>query len=78
MIAFGRKITSSGQLKSIFPYTELGKNMKPIDHGWTSGRATERFGRMQAGTEASRHSVGSERKRYVIRTDDAGLSGIRS
>jgi hypothetical protein len=31
------------------------------------------FGRMQAGTEDSRYSVGSGRKRYVIRTDDAGL-----
>jgi hypothetical protein len=63
---------------SIFPYTELGKNLKLIDHWWTSGRAAERSGRMQAGTEASRHSVGSKRKRYVIRTDDAGLSGVRS
>jgi hypothetical protein len=28
--------------------------------------------------EASRYSVGSEWKRYVVRTDDAGLSGVRS
>jgi hypothetical protein len=44
---------------SIFPYSELGKNLKLIDHWWTSGRAAEMFGRMQAGKEASRHSVGS-------------------
>jgi len=36
------------------------------------------YGRMQAGTETSRYSVGSGRKRYVVRTDDAGLSGVRS
>jgi hypothetical protein len=41
-------------------------------------RAVERSGRMQAVTEAFRHSVGSGRKRYVVRTDDAGLSGVRS
>jgi len=43
-----------------------------------SGRAAEMSGRMQVGTEASRYSVGSGRKRYVVRTDDAGLSGVRS
>jgi hypothetical protein len=47
---------------SIFPYSELGKNLKLIDHWWTSGRAAEMSGRMQAGTEASRHSIGSGRK----------------
>jgi len=47
---------------SIFPYSELGKNLKLIDHWWASGRAVERSGRMQAGTEASRYSVGSRRK----------------
>jgi hypothetical protein len=78
MIAFGRETTSSERLKSIFPFTELGKNLKLIDHWWTFGRAAERSGRMQAGTEASRHSVGCGRKRYVVRTDDAGLSGVRS
>jgi hypothetical protein len=78
MIASGRETTSSGRLKSIFPYTELGKNLKLIDHWWTSGRAAERSRWMQDGTEASRHSVGSGRKRYVVQTDDAGLSGIRS
>jgi hypothetical protein len=35
-------------------------------------------GWMQAGTEASRYSVGSGRKRHVVRTDDTGLSGVRS
>jgi hypothetical protein len=47
---------------SIFPYSELGKNLKLIDHWWTSGRAVEMSGRMQAGTEASRYSGGSRRK----------------
>jgi len=47
---------------SIFPYFELGKNMKLIDHWWTSGRAAEMSGRMQAGTEASRYSGGFGRK----------------
>jgi hypothetical protein len=41
-------------------------------------RAAEMFGRMQVGTEASRYSVGSRGKRYVVRTDDDGLSGVRS
>jgi hypothetical protein len=47
---------------SIFPYFELGKNLKLIDHWWTSGRAAEMSRRMQAGTEASRYSGGSRRK----------------
>jgi hypothetical protein len=64
---------------SIFPYSELGKNLKLIDHWWTSGRAAEMSGRMQAGTEASRYSGGSERMmlvclasgrdEHVVRTD---------
>jgi hypothetical protein len=47
---------------SIFPYSELGKNLKLIDRWWTTGRAAEMSGRMQAGTEASRYSEGSGRK----------------
>jgi len=47
---------------SIFPYSELGKNLKLIDHWWTSGQAAERSRRMQAGTKASRYSGGSRRK----------------
>jgi hypothetical protein len=47
---------------SIFPYSELGKNLKLIDHWWTSGRAAEMSRWMQAGTEASRYSEGSRRK----------------
>jgi hypothetical protein len=46
----------------IFPYSELGKNLKLIDHWWTSGRDAERSRWMQAGTEASRYNVGSGRK----------------
>jgi hypothetical protein len=33
---------------------------------------------MQAGTEASRYSRGSGRKEHVVRTDDAGLSGVQT
>jgi hypothetical protein len=46
---------------SIFPYFELGKNLKLVDHWRSSGRAAETFERMQAGTEASRYSIGSGR-----------------
>jgi hypothetical protein len=46
---------------SIFPYFELGKNLKLDDHCWASRRAAETFGRMLAGTEASRYSGGSGR-----------------
>jgi hypothetical protein len=55
---------------SIFPYSKLGKNRKLIDHRWTSGRAAK--------TEASRHSVGPRRKRYVVQTDDVGWSSVWS
>jgi hypothetical protein len=47
---------------SIFSYSELGKNLKLIDHWWTSGRAAERSGRMQVGTKAFQYSRGSGRK----------------
>jgi hypothetical protein len=50
---------------SIFPYSELGKNLKLIDHCWPSGRAAERSTRMKAGTEASRYSKGSGRMMLV-------------
>jgi len=33
---------------------------------------------MQAGTEASRYSVGFGREKYVVRIDDTGLSGVRT
>lgn len=59
---------------SIFPYSELVKNLKLIDHWWMSGRATERSGRMQA----SRNSRGSGREKYVVRADDTCLFGIRT
>jgi len=47
---------------SIFPYSELGKNLKLIDHWWTSRQAAEMSRRMQAGTEAFWYSGGSGRK----------------
>jgi hypothetical protein len=40
---------------SIFPYSELGKNLKLVNHCWASGR-------MLARTEASRYSGDSGRK----------------
>jgi len=61
MSASGRETTSSGRCINL-PISELGKNLKLIDHWWTSGRAVEMSGRMQARTEASRYSGGSGRK----------------
>jgi hypothetical protein len=46
---------------SIFPYSELGKNLKLVNHWRSSGRAAETSGRMKVGTEASRYSIGSGR-----------------
>jgi hypothetical protein len=57
MSASGRETTSSGRCINL-PISELGKNLKLVDHYWASGRAADRSGRMQAGTEASRYSVG--------------------
>jgi hypothetical protein len=47
---------------SIFPYSELGKNLKLIDHCWAFGRAAETSGRMLVGTKASQYSGGSGQK----------------
>jgi hypothetical protein len=47
---------------SIFPCSELGKNLKLIDHWWMFGRAAETSRWMQAGTEASWYSGGSRPK----------------
>jgi len=59
------------------PLFELGKNLKLIDH-WTSfGRAAESFGRMQAGTEASRYSEGYGWKSTSSGRMMLGLSGVR-
>jgi hypothetical protein len=58
------------------PLFELWKeNMKLIDHWTSSGRAAETSGRMQAGTEASRHNEGSERKSTSSGQMMLGLSG---
>jgi hypothetical protein len=47
---------------SIFPYSELGKNLKLVDHCWASERVAETSGWMLARTEASRYSGGSGQK----------------
>jgi hypothetical protein len=47
-------------VEAIFPYFELGKNLRLIDHREASGRAAETSGRMQAGTLASRNSEGPD------------------
>jgi len=77
---------------SIFPYSELGKNLKLVDHWRSSGRAAETSKHMQAGTEASRYSIGSglmwtpsritrpdnEREpKTVLRTDSNGKTSTR-
>jgi hypothetical protein len=53
--------TSSGRCTNR-PISELGKNLKLIDHWWASRRAAEMSRRMQVGTEASRYNGGSGRK----------------
>jgi hypothetical protein len=35
-------------------------------------------GRMQAGTESSRYSMVSGRNEHFVRTDDTGLSSVRT
>jgi hypothetical protein len=42
------------------------------------GHAAETSGRMQAGTETSRYNIGSGRNEHFVRTDDAGLSSVRT
>jgi hypothetical protein len=56
----------------------LERNQKLIEYWEASGRAAETSGRMQAGTETSRYSMGSGRNEHFVRTDDAGLSGVRT
>jgi hypothetical protein len=56
----------------------LERNQKMIEYWETSGRAAETPGRMQAGTETSRYSMGSGRNDNFVRTDDAGLYGVRT
>jgi hypothetical protein len=61
MSASRHETTSSGRCINL-PISELGKNLKLINHWWMFGRAAEMSGRMLAGTEASRYSGGSGRK----------------
>jgi len=75
--ASGRDTTSSGRLIDL-PFLEFGKNQWTVREligvrtccwdVWTD----------QAGTETSRYSEVSGRKKHVVRTDDAGLSGVRT
>jgi hypothetical protein len=61
---------------SIFPYFELGKNLKLIDHWEASGRAADTSGRIQAGTVASRYSRGPDGKCTLFRRMILGLTGV--
>jgi len=45
---------------------------------WDSCLTEIRVRTEQAGTEASRYSEVSRQKKHVVRTDDAGLSGVRT
>jgi hypothetical protein len=47
-------------VETIFPYFEVGKNLRLIDHREASRRAVETSGRMQAGTVASRNIEGPD------------------
>jgi len=56
----------------------LERNQKLIEYWEASGDAAETSGRMQAGTETSRYSMGSGQNEHFVRTDDAGLSSVRT
>jgi len=56
----------------------LERNQKLIEYWEASGHAVEMSGRMQAGTETSRYSMGSGRNEHFVRTDDAGRSSVRT
>jgi ABC-type branched-subunit amino acid transport system ATPase component len=45
---------------AIFPYLNLERNLKLVDHCESSGLAAETSRRMQAGTEASRYRGGPD------------------
>jgi hypothetical protein len=56
----------------------LERNQKLIEYWEASERDAETSGQMQAGTETSRYSMGSRQNEHFVRTDDAGLSSIRT
>jgi hypothetical protein len=56
----------------------LERNQKLIECWEAFGRDAETSGRMQAGTETSRYSMGSGRNEHFVRTDDVGLSSVRT
>jgi hypothetical protein len=56
----------------------LERNQKLIEYWEASGRDVETSGRMQVGTETSRYSIGSGRNEHFFRTNDAGLSSVRT
>jgi len=47
-------------VESIFPYSELGKNLMLVEYWEASGRAAKTSGLMQARTKASWHSEGPD------------------
>jgi len=63
---------------SIFPYSELGKNLKLIDHWEASGQVAKTSGRIQAGTVASRYSRGPKEKWTSSGWMMLGLIGVRT
>jgi hypothetical protein len=56
----------------------LERSQKLIEYWEASRRATEKSGLIQADTETSRYSMGSGRNEHFVRTDDAGLSSVRT
>jgi hypothetical protein len=69
---------ASGRLTDLSFSWNLERNQKLIEYWEASGHAAETSGRMQAGTETSRYSMGSGRNEHFVRTDDAGLSSVRT
>jgi hypothetical protein len=63
---------------SIFPFSELGKNPKLIDHWEASGRAADTSGRIQPGTVASWYSRGLNGKCTSSGRMMLGLNGVRT
>jgi hypothetical protein len=56
----------------------LERNQKLNKYWEASRHAAETSGRMQAGTETSRYSMGSGRNEHFIQTDDSGLSSVQT
>jgi hypothetical protein len=73
-----RETTLSGRLIDL-PFLGTWKEIKNWSStGEASGHAAETSGRMQAGTETSRYSMGSGRNEHFVRMDNAGRSSVRT